>query len=146
MKGWIGLPLLALGLAGLAAGAAPLEQAAPSTPGGSETDAQVLERGKSAYETRCKGCHRADGKGTMEEMDLTDSVWRHGGTPEAIEKVLREGVKGTGMRALPADTPDADVKALVRYVLTLSAAATPAAPTPPPAAPQATPPTVPPAP
>jgi mannose-6-phosphate isomerase-like protein (cupin superfamily)/cytochrome c5 len=82
-----------------------------------------LAVGKKVYDARCKMCHRADGKGTMQEMDLTDNVWRHGSTPEAIEKVIREGVEGTGMRPIMGNHTDQEIKALVKFVMTLSSAA-----------------------
>jgi len=103
-----------------------------------QTDEAVLARGKEIYEARCKACHRSDGKGTMEEMDLTDTVWKHGGTPQDIEKVIREGVKDTGMRPIAGDYTDSDIKALVKYVLKFSADSSPAPaaePTKPPATP-----------
>ena len=100
-------------------------------------DPAVLARGKEIYDSRCKMCHKADGKAALEEMDLTDGVWRHGSTPEAVEKVIREGVKETGMRPIQGDYTDADIKALVKYVLKFSENATPAAPAP--AAPPAEP-------
>jgi len=111
---------------------------------------QELTRGKEIYEAKCKMCHRADGKGTMEEMDLTDDVWRNGSSPEDIEKVIREGVKGTGMRAIMGDYTDSDIKALVKYVLKFSETA-PApgadpAPPRPPVPPEAPAPAAPPAP
>jgi len=87
------------------------------------TEEQELAMGKQLYETTCKMCHKADGKGTLEEMDLTDSVWNHGSTPEEVEKVIREGIKGTGMRAIMGDHSDQQIKALVKYVLKFSAKA-----------------------
>src|SRR5262245_33968449 len=62
--------------------------------------AQDLEAGKKLFMEQCKPCHRADGKGAMEEMDLTDNVWRHGSTAAEIEKNIREGIKDTAMRAI----------------------------------------------
>ena len=105
------------------------------------TEEQELELGKQVYDAKCKMCHRADGKGTLEEMDLTDNIWKHGSTPEDVEKVIREGVKGTGMRAIMGEPTDQEIKALVKYVLKFSANAPPAEtpkppePPPPPAAP-----------
>jgi cbb3-type cytochrome c oxidase subunit III len=102
-----------------------------------QTDDAALTRGKEIYDARCKACHRSDGKGTLEEMDLTDNVWKNGNKPEDIEKVIREGVKGTGMRPITGDYTDADIKALVKYVLKFSADAPAplAEPTKPPEAP-----------
>jgi mannose-6-phosphate isomerase-like protein (cupin superfamily)/mono/diheme cytochrome c family protein len=83
-------------------------------------DEQELALGKKVYDAKCKMCHRADGKGTLEEMDLTDNVWKHGNSPEDIEKVIREGIKGTGMRAIVGDHTDQEIKALVKFVLSFS--------------------------
>jgi mannose-6-phosphate isomerase-like protein (cupin superfamily)/cytochrome c5 len=80
-------------------------------------DEQELALGKKVYDAKCKMCHRADGKGTLEEMDLTDNVWKHGNSPEDIEKVIREGIQGTGMRAIVGDHTDQEIKALVKFVL-----------------------------
>jgi mannose-6-phosphate isomerase-like protein (cupin superfamily)/cytochrome c5 len=80
-------------------------------------DEQELVLGKKVYDAKCKMCHRADGKGTLEEMDLTDNVWKHGNSPENIEKVIREGIQGTGMRAIVGDHTDQEIKALVKFVL-----------------------------
>jgi cytochrome c oxidase cbb3-type subunit 3 len=101
-----------------------------------QSDEAALARGKEIYDARCKACHRSDGKGTLEEMDLTDNVWKNGNKPEDIEKVIREGVKGTGMRPITGDYTDADIKALVKFVLKFSADAPPPAaePTKPPEA------------
>lgn len=92
----------------------------------SADDEKALARGKEVYDARCKMCHRADGKGPMEELDLTDNVWKHGNTPEDIEKVIREGVKETGMRPIQGDYTDDDIRALVKYVLKFGADAAPA--------------------
>jgi mono/diheme cytochrome c family protein len=92
------------------------------------TEEQELDLGKQVYDAKCKMCHKPDGKGTLEEMDLTDSVWKHGNTPEDIEKVIREGIKGTGMRAIMGDPSDQEIKALVKYVLKFSANASPPEP------------------
>jgi mannose-6-phosphate isomerase-like protein (cupin superfamily)/mono/diheme cytochrome c family protein len=80
-------------------------------------DEPELALGKKVYDAKCKMCHREDGKGTLEEMDLTDNVWKHGNSPEDIEKVIREGIKGTGMRAIVGDHTDQEIKALVKFVL-----------------------------
>ena len=101
----------------------------PAVWASQKTDEPELALGKKVYDAKCKMCHRADGKGTLEEMDLTDNVWKHGNSPEAIEKVIREGVPGTGMRAIVGDPTDQEIKGLVKFVLTFSAAAgQPAAP------------------
>ncbi len=92
------------------------------------TEEQELDLGKQVYDAKCKMCHKPDGKGTLEEMDLTDNVWKHGNTPEDVEKVIREGIKGTGMRAIMGDPSDQEIKALVKYVLKFSANAPPAEP------------------
>src|SRR5262245_31881738 len=126
--------IFALALCALTlAAAAWTVQQGKATP---QTDEAALARGKEIYDARCKACHRSDGKGTLEEMDLTDNVWKNGNKPEDIEKVIREGVKGTGMRPITGDYTDADIKALVKFVLKFSADAPPAAaePTKPPEA------------
>lgn len=112
------------------------------------TEEQEVSIGKQLYDASCKMCHRADGKGTLEEMDLTDNIWKHGNTPENVEKVIREGIKGTGMRAIMGEHTDQQIKALVKYVLKFSADASskpvePSAPPPEPPVPPSPPPTPP---
>ena len=132
----IGLVVVLLGCWALALYAAAAAEP-PRPAGPQEVDPEVLARGKTIYDARCKMCHRSDGKGTMDEMDLTDALWKHGSTAEDIEKVIREGIKETGMRPITGDYSDSDIKALVKYVLAFSAKA-PAAPPAPPAAPSST--------
>ena len=124
------LPLLAFLLVSALAVARQSEKdktkSAKETPSASEE--QELALGKELYDKACKGCHRSDGKGTLEEMDLTDNLWKHGNTPEDVEKVIREGIKGSGMRAIVVEHTDQQIKALVKYVLKFSADVPPAAP------------------
>ncbi|PYV40724.1 MAG: hypothetical protein DMG09_06200 [Acidobacteria bacterium] len=114
---------------------------------GTGSTAQREDKTK-AREASCKMCHKPDGKGTMEDLDLTDNVWKHGNAPEDIEKVIREGVKGTGMRPIMGEHTDQEIKALVKYVLKFSETAPPAEPAKPaePPAPPQPPPPVPPQP
>lgn len=49
------------------------------------------------YKTLCQACHLADGKGLTPDMSFTDGQWKHGSSPDAIAKTIREGVKGTLM-------------------------------------------------
>ncbi len=125
------LPLLVLGLAATAS----IAQKEDKNKGKEKdkpakeqalSEEQELELGKQVYDNKCKMCHRADGKGTLEEMDLTDNLWKHGNTPEDVEKVIRDGIKGTGMRPILGDPTDQEIKALVKYVLKFSANAPPA--------------------
>ena len=145
------LLFLAVGLAGTGSTAQREDKTKAREKGAKEetlTQEQELDLGKKVYEASCKMCHKADGKGTMEDLDLTDNVWKHGNTPEDIEKVIREGVKGTGMRPIMGEHSDQEIKALVKYVLKFSENAPPAEPAKPaePPAPPQPPPPVPPQP
>lgn len=53
---------------------------------------------QSLYEQFCAGCHGKQMEGGSGGA-LTDEVWKHGGSDEAIGKSIREGIAGTDMIA-----------------------------------------------
>jgi len=79
--------------------------------------------GHKLWRDNCAKCHGADGSGNTPAYmgnsyaDLTDDVWKHGGTEEEIGNTIREGVFGEmpGFKQLS----DADIKLLAKYVLSL---------------------------
>jgi mono/diheme cytochrome c family protein len=98
-----------------------LQTPGSTTPAAGITgDDQDLAAGKQLYDEQCRSCHRKDGKGTMEEMNLTDDSWKHGSTAADIEKVIREGINGTAMKPIAGEPTDAQIKSLVRFVQALS--------------------------
>jgi mono/diheme cytochrome c family protein len=70
-------------------------------------DATSIAAGQQLYEKHCSSCHGETGKGDGmmgEELDpkpsnLTDAEWKHGSSDGEIFTVIRDGVKGTGMKS-----------------------------------------------
>jgi len=69
-------------------------------------DARSIAAGQELYQKHCAGCHGETGKGdgTMGEeldpkpADLTDPKRKHGSSDGEVFTVIRDGVKGTGMK------------------------------------------------
>jgi mono/diheme cytochrome c family protein len=69
-------------------------------------DAKSIAAGQQLYQKHCSSCHGETGKGDGmmgEELDpkpsdLTDAEWKHGSSDGEIFAVIRDGVKGTGMK------------------------------------------------
>lgn len=87
----------------------------------------ALEKGKKIYETYCLSCHGMRGKGDgpagkvlkPPAADFTDDVWKHGSKDEDLYKVIKEGVKNTGMAGFPY-LKDDEIKAVISYIRTFS--------------------------
>lgn len=87
----------------------------------------TLTRGAILFQMHCAKCHGAEGHGDTEAAarlpppprDFAARPWRFEATPASIERVTREGVRGTSMPASPFLSDD-DVSALVTHVLQLS--------------------------
>ena len=80
-------------------------------------DAAPSEATLELYRSKCQQCHMADGDSPIEPMNFTDGKWIHGSKPEAVAKVITEGVPATAMLPFKAQlTPDqiADLAAYVR--------------------------------
>lgn len=80
-------------LAAQKAAAEERRKAAAKSGGPSAAD---IAAGKDLYTTNCVACHAADGTGGI-GPDLTDAVWIHGGTLDAITTTVTEGVVAKGM-------------------------------------------------
>lgn len=63
--------------------------AGPVTP-------EMVAAGKEVFATNCVACHGAELQGGI-GPDLTDAEWIHGGTIDAITRVVTEGVAAKGM-------------------------------------------------
>ncbi len=73
------------------------------------------------FKSTCAACHGADGKGNqgIGAPNLTDGIWLHGGSLEAIETTIRGGRQGhmpNWDRRLDAD----DIRVTAAYVYSLS--------------------------
>ncbi|MDE2369386.1 MAG: cytochrome-c oxidase, cbb3-type subunit III [Burkholderiales bacterium] len=86
-------------------------------------DPQAMGIGNRLFLNTCAPCHGSDARGAKGIPNLTDNDWLGAGTPEYIEKTIREG--RTGMMpsmAAAVGTPD-DVRNVANYVLSLSGSA-----------------------
>src|SRR5437762_7823613 len=69
-------------------------------------DATSIAEGQKLYTKLCSECHGDTGKGDGEMAEdlnpkpanLTDADWKHGSSDGEIYVVIRDGVKGTGMK------------------------------------------------
>jgi cytochrome c oxidase cbb3-type subunit 3 len=57
---------------------------------------EAIEAGEDVFKANCVSCHGADMKGGI-GPNLLDTVWIHGGTPEAIVNTITKGVPEKGM-------------------------------------------------
>lgn len=89
-------------------------KAGETTP---KKSAAVL-KAEENYKMTCLACHLADGKGLTPDMSFTDGQWKHGSTPQAIAKTIREGVKGTLMLGFKDKFSDAEIAELAKLVKT----------------------------
>jgi mono/diheme cytochrome c family protein len=90
--------------------------------------AESIAAGKKLYDTQCSSCHGETGKGDgkmaasinpPKPSDLTDATWKHGSTDGEIFTLIRDGSKGTGMRAFAARMKTEDIWNVVNYLRTL---------------------------
>ena len=90
------------------------------TPG---VGAQTAGSGKTAeenYKATCQPCHMADGNAALKPMNFADGEWKHGTTPQALAKVIAEGVPGTAMMPFKTrfsetgDSRPGEVRAAIR--------------------------------
>ena len=85
------------------------------------TDAEQL------FTKSCAPCHGKAGQPSpvfakQGVKDFTDAAWQKATTDAQIEKVIREGKKGTMMASFEKQLAPQDVKALVAYIRKLAAA------------------------
>ena len=78
-------------------------------------------QGKDDFQKNCTACHGADGKGNpaMGAPDLTDKVWLHGGSEEAIIQTITRG-RVDQMPAHKDKLTPAQIHLLTAYVWSLS--------------------------
>jgi cbb3-type cytochrome c oxidase subunit III len=93
-------------------------------------DAASIAAGRAIYETSCASCHGETGKGDGrmgEELnpkpsDLTSSSWKHGTTDRDIFSEVRNGIRGTGMKAFGHKLTARQIWDLVNYLHTIGPA------------------------
>jgi cytochrome c oxidase cbb3-type subunit 3 len=83
-----------------------------------KSDGTVVAAGKAQFEAKCSACHGVKGEGLI-GPNLTDAYWIHGGTGEAIHKVIMKGVLEKGMPAWEAQMKAEETDAVTVYVMTL---------------------------
>jgi len=128
----------------LLAGSLALAQAEqhPTTPGAHHhpeaaknknpvaADATSIAAGKQVYEKNCANCHGKTGAGdgamgaelNPKPANLAAGEWKHGSSDGEIFAVIKEGVKGTGMKSFNSKLTAHQMWDVINYVRTLSPA------------------------
>ena len=75
-----------------------------------------VERGQALYQQICMTCHGPHMEGGIGPA-LADPFWKHGDSPEAINRAITKGIEGTEMMAFEAIYPAEDRQALTDYIL-----------------------------
>ncbi len=88
---------------------------------GMAADSIRVERGKPLFAQTCAACHGAEGKGNPQlgAPDLTDDIWLHGGTQDAIVETIVKG-RSNQMPAHKDILSPAKIHLLAAYVYSLS--------------------------
>jgi mono/diheme cytochrome c family protein len=87
-------------------------------------EVQRVEAGRRIYERKCASCHGPLGDGNtvtaskFPYANLIDGVWRSEGTPEVIERQIREG--RDPMPKFEGKLTDEEIRQTVSFVLELS--------------------------
>lgn len=104
------------------AAAAVVKNPVKSTP-------ESIATGKKLYDTQCATCHGATGAGDgkmaasipdPKPSNLADAAWKHGSTDGEVFTVVKDGVKGTGMRGYGTRMKPDDIWNVVNYIRTLA--------------------------
>ena len=93
-------------------------------------DAASVAAGKQVYEKNCASCHGATGvgDGKMGEQlnpkpsNLTDAEWKHGSSDGEIFTVIKDGIKGSPMKAFNSKLTAKQMWDAVNYIRSLGPA------------------------
>src|SRR5262245_6841405 len=93
-------------------------------------DATSIAAGKQVYEKNCANCHGKTGAGdgamgaelNPKPSNLADADWKHGSTDGEIFTVVKDGVKGTGMKAFNSKLTAHQIWDTINYVRSLGPA------------------------
>jgi len=93
-------------------------------------DAASIAAGKQVYEKNCTNCHGKTGAGdgamgselNPKPSNLSDADWKHGSSDGEIFTVIKDGVKGTGMKGFNSKLTTKQIWDVVNYVRTLGPA------------------------
>jgi mono/diheme cytochrome c family protein len=89
-----------------------------------EANAASIAAGQKLYGDQCAGCHGDTGLGdgsmgadlTPKPSNLADADWKHGATDGEMFTVIRDGVKGSGMKGYKSKLTTRQLWELVNYV------------------------------
>lgn len=81
-------------------------------------DPAMVEAGAGPYASFCAACHGDQGQGLI-GPNLTDPYWIHGGAPEEVYAVIRDGVPAQGMPAWNGALSDEQQAQVTAFVLSL---------------------------
>jgi cytochrome c oxidase cbb3-type subunit 3 len=104
-----------------AAEAERMKKAVAMTPAMLNTlskDAATLKQGKEIFTTTCAACHGPNGGGVI-GPNLTDAYWLHGGAPDQIYTLIKDGFILKGMPAWGPQLGDERVRAAAAYVISI---------------------------
>lgn len=77
--------------------------------------------GKPLYDSKCKVCHAADGKGTEamkknEIPDMSDKGWQGKHSKSVVSKAITNGIDGTKMKSFTDKLKPEEIEAVAAYV------------------------------
>ncbi len=101
--------------------AALVALAAAATAQHTAGNAEAILAGKRQFETRCAGCHGADGEGGEHGPNIVDARHPRTRSAEGLREIIRNGILDAGMPAF--QLPEADLDQLLAFVVSLTAPA-----------------------
>jgi len=77
--------------------------------------------GKPLYDSKCKVCHAADGKGTVamkknDIPDMSDKGWQGKHSKAVVNKAITDGIDGTKMKSFKDKLKPEEIDAVAAYV------------------------------